>query len=223
MLVMVSNNTKHTVFEWAESYGHVGHLFSPDGWRKPRGIPYALDNGRYPCWSSGKEWSLENWAKMLQAAKDSEQQPLWALVPDVVADRKQTLLWWDDYAKVVTNPKRFGFKTAFAVQDGMTERDVPESADVVFVGGTTEWKWANLHRWTDNFPRVHVGRVNGWRGLWTCYHAGVESCDGTGWFRGGDSKQLQGLHRFLQAMAEMLPVYKQHELYPGPVPSKETT
>jgi hypothetical protein len=65
----------------------------------------------------------------------------------------------------------------------MTPDDVPDDADIVFVGGTTEWKWKNILMWTKNFKRVHVGRVNSYGLLWKAHEAGAESCDGTGWFR----------------------------------------
>ena len=77
----------------------------------------------------------------------------------------------------------FGCPLAFAAQDGMTPADVPNNADVVFIGGTTSWKWRNLLSWTVAFPRVHVGRVNSRRLLEQAETAGAESCDGTGWFR----------------------------------------
>lgn len=38
---------------------------------------------------------------------------------------------------------------------------------------------------------VHVGEVNTYRFALDGTHAGAESCDGTGWFR-GDQAQLQG-------------------------------
>jgi len=78
----------------------------------------------------------------------------------------------------------------------MTPADIPAEADIIFIGGTTEWKWRNLRSWTDNFKRVHVARVNTERLLWMAHDAGAESCDGTGWFR-GDEQQLDGLHRYL--------------------------
>ena len=55
--------------------------------------------------------------------------------------------------------------------------------DVVFVGGSTSWKWRNLRMWTENFPRVHVGRVNSLRLLLLADKSGADSCDGPGWCR----------------------------------------
>ena len=119
---------------------------------------------------------------------------LWIAVPDVVANREETIKsWWRHYEKVAT----FCPRLAFVVQDGMVAADVPENATVIFVGGTTEWKWKSLRTWTENFPRVHVGRVNTDRLLWQAHDCGAESCDGTGWFR-GDQVQFAGLLSYLE-------------------------
>ena len=209
MRVMVSNVTRPLVLEWAERYGedYLGNLFSPDGWRTPR-LPYALDNGRFPASQPGRWWDMGAYVSMMKEAATLDRKPMWALVPDVVGDREKTLLWWEDWAVQLA---KYGHTLAFAAQDGMTPRDVPPEAEVVFVGGSTEWKWGNLHLWTDNFPRVHVGRVNHWRGLWRCHDAGVESCDGTGWFR-GDQDQLAALTRYLETKAGLRPRHKQLEI-----------
>src|SRR5208283_317973 len=94
----------------------------------------------------------------------------------------------------------YGFTPAFAVQDGMTPRDVPLGAGVVFVGGSTKWKRQTLEVWCGGFPRVHVARINTERWLWRCYALGAESCDGTGWFR-GDPVQFRGLLDYLALRA----------------------
>lgn len=87
-----------------------------------------------------------------------------------------------------------GLTPAFAVQDGMVAADVPREAAVIFVGGSTEWKWEMAEAWCKNFPRVHVARVNTVRQLRLCTGWGAESVDGTGWFH---HKQRQGLIDFL--------------------------
>jgi len=132
---------------------------------------------------------------LIQWARGQEYKPLWALVPDVVADREKTIERWDKYEQQC-RAELPGIPLAFAVQDGMQVDDVPQSADVVFIGGSTEWKWATASMWCAAFPRVHIGRVNGYLPLMAAAHCGAESCDGTGWFR-GDKKQLQGLEQFL--------------------------
>jgi hypothetical protein len=202
MIVMPSNWSKAIVHYWGGAYpGALGHLYSPGSQRGPwPWLPYALDNGRFACWAKGAEWdevaytALLEWAHL---ARMRGQAPLWALVPDVVADREGTLREWDRWVPLL---KSFKFPIAFAVQDGMLKEDVPTEADVVFVGGTTAWKWLQLPYWCQHFPRVHVGRVNSYRRLVFAERCGAESVDGTGWGR-GDQVQLGGLVQYLRECA----------------------
>lgn len=191
MIVMVSNQTGRVVHYLAGRFpGKIGHLFSPDGWRKPSPwIPYALDNGCF------KRWDPEGFEAHLERARLSGQRPLWCVVPDAVGDREETLRRWPEWAPRV---KASGFATAFAAQDGMSPGDVPAEAEIVFMGGTTEWKWRNVETFATAFPRLHVGRVNEERALWLCHDLGVESVDGTGWYH---YRQLEGLKNYLRATA----------------------
>jgi hypothetical protein len=187
---MVADNNKRMVHYLAGKYeGRLGHLYSPGSARPPvEWLPYALDNGRFVCWSHGEEWDESAYLKLLETHGAGAR---WCLVPDVVADRGATLRHWDEWV-----PKMHGLTLAFALQDGMTASDVPSEAAVVFVGGTTAWKRRTLYHWRQNQERVHVGRINTEKWLWECHRAGCESCDGTGWFR-GDQVQLRGLLRYL--------------------------
>lgn len=195
MLVMLSNNNGIRVGHLAGKYpGQIGHLYSPGGQRGPYDfMPFALDNGAFAAFTHKTEWPLEPWLHLLDWAKLSGQRPKWVLVPDVVADRKATIARWMQYSPVAA---RYGWPLAFAVQDGMDYRDVPVAASVVFVGGSTEWKWRTLPDWCARVKRVHVGRVNTYRRLKFADQCGAESCDGTGWTR-GDQRQWRGLCAFL--------------------------
>jgi hypothetical protein len=192
MIVMVSNHTGIKTGYLAGLFpGKIGHLFSPRGKRGPyRFMPYGLDNDAF---NLRDNWDEAAWLDLLEWASNSGQDPRWALVPDVVGDREETLARWGKYAG---RTRHFGWPLAFAVQDGMTKDDVPSDAEVVFVGGSTEWKWATMEEWCYEFPRVHVGRVNSYSALWKCHLAGAESCDGTGWMR-GCRKQYNGLLQYL--------------------------
>lgn len=192
MIVMVSNSTGIRTGYLAGLFpDRIGHLYSPRGKRGPYSfIPYALDNDAFGL---GDNWSETNWLNALRWAADSGMEPRWALVPDKVGDKEITLQKWLQYAPVTAS---YGWPLAFAVQDGMTAADVPTDADVIFVGGSTEWKWDTMQMWCDEFPRVHVGRVNAYHRLWECHRAGAESTDGTGWMR-GDRRQYQGLVNYL--------------------------
>ena len=196
MLVMTSSHTSE-LHGWlcGRFPGLVGHLFSTDGKFNPYPFaPYALDNGAFPAWVRGLRWDDAAWLKMLDRAAACPHVPRWALVPDVVCDRERTIEQWHKYLPFVLQR---GFVPAFAVQDGMTDSDLPAEAQVLFVGGSTDWKWRSLPAWAATGRRVHVGRVNYPTQLAICQAHGVESVDGTGWFR-GDDKQLGGLIRFLE-------------------------
>lgn len=197
MKVMPSNNSGMQIGYLAGKFqNRLAWLISPDGWRKaPSWMPYALDNGAFGAWINNRKWDEGEFCAMLEKAR-AHFRPLWVVVPDVVADRDATLAKWPEWSERIRKiiPS---VHLAFAVQDGMTKDDVPNDADLVFVGGTTEWKWRNLRHWTDNFPRVHVARVNSERLLWMAHDAGAESCDGTGWMRGGENR-IEELERYLE-------------------------
>lgn len=193
---MPANNTK--VFELEEKHpGRLGMIFSPGGWKHPRSLPYGLDNGRYPVWASGKEWDEVAWRKLIESAvAHKERPPLWVAIPDVVGDAVATFREWDRWWFEVP----FEWPHALVVQDGMTPDSVKTTCnpqpEVIFVGGTTQWKWRTVWSWCRAFPRVHVGRVNEEKWLWNAHKCGAESTDGSGWFR-GDKRQLRGLLRYL--------------------------
>lgn len=170
--------------------GRIGLIFSPDSWVNPRGLPYVLDNGRYSAWNKGKKWDENLYIKLLDRAKCADYSPLWIAVPDYVADADGTFREWDRWNKPLS---RLGWPLALVVQDGMTVEQVKSvrpQPEVIFVGGTTKWKWRTLRIWTKQFPRVHVGRVNTSRMLWWVHHSGAESSDGSGWWHKKQRKQL---------------------------------
>jgi hypothetical protein len=149
-----------------------------------------MDNGAFGAWMHKREWDEAGFYS--KATVKWRPAARWIAVPDVVADRAATIAMWHKHAPLLAE-----FPKAFVVQDGMSSADVPGNAEVVFVGGTTDWKWATVRGWCRDFPRVHVGRVNTERLLWMAHECGAESCDGTGWFR-GDKVQLEGLLRYLR-------------------------
>lgn len=191
MKVMLANNTGERVLGLAKRFpDRLAHLISPGGWREPR-LPYALDNGAFPAWQNRVEWDPGIFEALLNKANGCEAKPLWVVVPDAVGDKRATLDKWKEWEPKL---RPLGWPLAFAVQDGMTDRDVPKGVDVILVGGTVEWKWLTVHEWALAFTRVHVARVNTGEGLWRCRDLNVESVDGTGWLRGGDDRihQLEG-------------------------------
>ena len=198
-MVMPSNWAALVVGYWAGKYpGSMGHLYSPGGLKKqPYGewLPYALDNGAWSAHLSGKPWDPDAWRNHLMTAALSGQDPIWAVVPDVVGNMRRTLEMWNNYAAEVA---RYSWPLAFAAQDGMEPSDVPDTAAVVFLGGSTNWKLANIDKWGASFPgRLHVARVTTYKRLRICQRAGAVSCDGTGWGRARGA-QYADLHRYIR-------------------------
>jgi hypothetical protein len=201
MRVLLSNYCGAEIGYLAARYpGALGHLYSPGQQCGPwKFLPYALDNGAFPAFLRGKPFDVGAWRELLAWARVCGQRPTWALVPDVVGDATATLRAWDAYAAETAT---LGVPLAFAAQDGHEPSDVPDGAEVVFIGGSTEWKRAAITPWCRVFPRVHVGRINTYRWLRVCEAAGAESVDGTGWKRGGrDSAQWKGLLQWLAEQA----------------------
>lgn len=196
MMVMVTNSSSMLTGYLAGKYpSRIGWLLSPGGWRNPHSwLPYAMDNGAFPIWTRGEKWSDAPFYDHLQRIVGHTNKPRWIAVPDSVGNRDETLRMWFAHSPRVAN---FGCPLAFVVQDGMTPDDVPPNASVVFVGGTDAWKMRALPMFTAAFRRVHVGRINGEKGLWQCHEAGAESCDGTGWMRCGEERAMP-LMRYLE-------------------------
>lgn len=200
MRVFLADYDAPTVGYWVGKYqDSIGWLVGPSSRRMkkvPCWMPFACDNDKFIAYTNKADWNESAWLEMLSFYRQSNRQPMWVLVPDVVGDRIGTLKSWQKFAPRL---KEFGWTLAFAAQDGMTPSDVPEEAEVVFVGGTTEWKWRNVGLFAESFPRVHVGRVNTLPRVWLCHDLGVESVDGTGWFRDGENNwRLQCLETYFK-------------------------
>ena len=191
---MFPNPTNCFVHHWAGKYpGKIGALYSPSYWSKPRFyFPYVLDNGCYT------NWQPQEWVMMLYKAWKCHH-PLWAVVPDVVGDAAATMEMWHEWFPIVG---AYGFNLAFVAQDGLEPKDVPKNAVACFIGGTTEWKLENAHRFKGVCSWLHVGRVNTIDRLLWAEEIGADSIDGTGWFRGSvnnpKNKQFKDLFRYLE-------------------------
>jgi len=193
MRVMVAANSNKKCIEYAEKHPDgFGMIYSPQYWKNPpikSNIRYALDNG---CFSQFNE---NLFLKVLAETSQMENKPLWVVCPDVLGCNDRTLALWEYYHPII---KPYGHKIAFVAQNGCEPRDVPEIADIVFIGGLDPWKMDNAYKFIGDRP-VHVGRRNELWMLEYCQEIGVESCDGSGWFRGGmKSRQACDLNRWFE-------------------------
>jgi len=191
-LVMLNHSMAYRLNE--KHPGRIGLIMGPSRLRPINGLPVMCDNDRYSVWSKGKKWDEVAFWRMLDVVQATDD-PISVVVPDVVGDADATFREWDAWSARLRSRR---LRLALAVQDGMTPQSVRRNTDpdVVFVGGTTEWKRRTVWQWCNNFPHVHVGRVNSERWLWNAHRCGAKSTDGTGWFR-GDQVQRRGLLRYL--------------------------
>lgn len=212
-MMLINGQSNRIWHYWAGKFpGSVGVLIGPsyfsrvpiDPW-----MPFALDNDAFTAWRDKKPWNLEAWLKLLNWVAMTGEKPLWAAVPDVVANKDATIANWPIYSPHI---QKRGWSTAFCVQDGMKPANVPKNADVVFIGGTDGWKFPNLTMWTEHFPRVHCARVNSIEMFEACERLGCESVDGTGWFRDPSRQdKLPAIKRFIEGhrnKTELLPLFR---------------
>jgi len=188
MIIYLGNHSSLEFGYLQGKYGNMGWLLSPKSLPKTKlrsFIPVAFDNDAYSV-KEGEVWNEDAWYSMLDKLQERKVSPEFVLIPDVVGDKRRTLENFFVYREAVS---RRGWPVAMAVQDGMVPQDVPCTVDVIFVGGTTSWKWKSLPMWVGAFSRVHVGRVNSLEKLQICRRLGVESVDGTHWFRFKDAAQ----------------------------------
>lgn len=154
-------NASSSMVRDAMRAGLIGQMVTPAEGRKPlSGVSYAADNGRY-----GKGYPGDvQWFAWLNSLP--REHCLFAVAPDVVADAEATLR---DSLPWLPRIRSLGFPAAFVAQDGLEDIEVPwDEFDVLFIGGTTQWKLspnaARLAREAkDRGKRVHMGRVNSGR------------------------------------------------------------
>jgi hypothetical protein len=157
----------------------VGFLLTPQGnhrlhdWRV-----WAVDSG---CYGKGYIGD-EKYLRWLEDRSPFAASCLFACAPDVVGDAAATL---ERSAPWLPLLRVLGYKAALVAQDGLEHLDVPWDAfDVLFIGGTTDWKLspavialsAEAKR---QGKGVHVGRVNSHRRLNWAEAIGADSADGT--------------------------------------------
>ena len=194
MIIMPANHAGLTVGYLAGRFpGRIGWILSPDGWKiPPPWMPYALDNGAFPVWTKGGAFDEVAFYAHCQRIVGMRHKPLWIAVPDVVANREETIKsWWRHYENVAA----FCPRLAFVVQDGMVPADVPENASVVFVGGQQNGNGSRYGLGQRTFRESTLGgsiRI----GCFGRRTTADSSCDGTGWFR-GDQVQFAGLLSYL--------------------------
>ena len=137
---------------------------------------WAADNGRF---SAPEKYTDDGYLGWLM--EQPSERCLFAVAPDVLADHLATI---ELSRPLFPRIRAAGYRAAFVAQDGWSESDTPwDEFDVLFVGGTTEFK---LGRGCDAVmaarargKRTHMGRVNSFSRLRLAAAVGCDSADGT--------------------------------------------
>jgi len=159
--------------------GELGFIATPDqGNARPAGAAWCADNG---CYGKGYPGDAK-WLEWLRARAGDAGSCWFATAPDVVGDAAATLARSAPFLPLI---RSMGYPAALVAQDGLEDLEVPwADFDVLFIGGTTEWKLgpaaAGLIREAKaRGKRVHMGRVNSGRRYRLALERGCDSADGT--------------------------------------------
>ena len=146
-------------------------LVTPANGAVPGADVWAADNGAF----SG--FDAPAFLRMLDRLNPTGC--VFVAAPDVVGDHWATLDRWPEWSEVI---RAYGFPVAFVAQDGC--KQVPDDADALFIGGSTEFKLSDQARSLIDDRWSHMGRVNSYRRLQLARSWRVDSVDGSSlsWF-----------------------------------------
>jgi len=170
---------------------------------------YFLDNGAFGCWIRGEEFDTAPFLSLVEKSLKAQKKADFLVLPDLIGRGKKSLEFsalWAEKLDGIEIP------FALALQDGMEEVEVEEfvrahGVKVLFVGGTTEWKWRTAEKWVKLAERLgikcHVGRVPSAKRVYQARIVGAHSIDTTAalWV---ESK----FKNYIRALFRELPVQK---------------
>lgn len=142
------------------------------------GVTWCADNG---CFGKGYPGD-EEWFGWLEANAYAAKDCMFATAPDVVGNAYETL---ERSAPWLAKIRSLGYPAALVAQDGLEDLLVPwDEFDVLFIGGSTEWKLgpgaASLIREAKARGKgVHAGRVNSRKRFKLFEELECDSADGT--------------------------------------------
>lgn len=160
--------------------GHLGFIATPKSTRVSQYVPetaWCADNG---CFSGN--FDIDQWWAWLEGQVTKSDTCLFATAPDVVGDHYATL---ERSRHWLPKIRDLGYKAAFVAQNGATDDTVPwQDFDVLFIGGTTEFKLGETARELAAHAKklgmwVHMGRVNSAKRFRYAESIGCDSADGT--------------------------------------------
>jgi len=174
-------------FEKVKKNG-LGIMISPSPTFEPRKsfleVSCAFDNGAFQSYTRGYPFRENAFWECLDKCYSLGIKLDFIVCPDIVKGGKDSLDYSVEWArtKLKTVPN-----LALAVQDGMTTQMIDSYVlslfEMLFVGGSVEWKWKTADDWVkyahENGKKVHIGQVGQARYLRFAEHIGVDSVDST--------------------------------------------
>jgi len=161
------------------SAGLLGLIATPAGATPPwPGVQWCADNACYANRYPGDDRYL-GWLRRHSPHAD---RCAFAAAPDVVADAATTLT---RSMVMLARIRAIGYPAALVAQDGLEHMTVPwDEFDVLFLGGSTDWKLSYAAaqlagQAVEHGLTVHMGRVNSRRRLRYAASIGCHSADGT--------------------------------------------
>ena len=154
----------------------LGFILTPDMGNKVPDTLVAADNA---CFNNPDKYSDERYENFLQYMP--KERTIFATAPDVLGNHKLTVA---RSIPMLQHIRSLGFKAAFVAQDGWKDDDTPwNNLDVLFIGGTTDFKFRGGRNAVFAAKRrgklVHMGRVNSLDRLRAACSIGCDSADGT--------------------------------------------
>lgn len=212
-VLYLANPTGEPLVHQAMREGKLGFINTPlQGNALIEGVTWCADNG---CFGKGYPGDAA-WLRWLEKLADRSGDCLFATAPDVVGGGLESL---KRSLPLLPPIRHIGFKPALVAQDGMVSSDLPwDDFDVLFVGGTTDWKLSEaaseLARESKRRGKhTHLGRVNSRKRLRFAKAVGYDSVDGT-YLTFGPRVNLERLLRWLEEVnADDL--YSNTTLLPG--------
>ena len=149
-------------------------------WDDGSAAPYCLDNGAWTAHQQGSPFDVDLFRAAVSRLGLSAD---FVVAPDIVGGGLDSLAFSASWLRYLSVRSRL---VLIPAQDGMKPAHMAGIVGPrvgVFLGGSTEWKLANLREW-GQFARsrgcyFHVGRVNSVRRINACIGAGADSFDGT--------------------------------------------
>ena len=161
-----------------------GLLVSRAGvWRTEGFDRIVGDNGAWADFQAGRAFDEDAYERFLNWLAAQTVIADWLVLPDIVEGGLASLRLSMRYLNRCLSAAPLAL---IAVQDGMSTDDLAPIVGQqigIFLGGSTEWKLANMRLWgefcADRGVYYHVARVNSAKRMFMAIDAGAHSVDGS--------------------------------------------